>query len=214
MRLNIFDNVISKTLKETDFEKMVEMMRTSDKLHRLCQRRRDLITGNRKEEADIIKKKQIPAFAPAAFLYGGKGRDNVLGLTGICFMELDHIGCKIESLMETLKDDSHILLAMRSVSGDGIHFFARYTFRDMELPNYATMSSDRLNHTYGAVFKTIKNYYRNLLKAKIDESGANMERLCILSYDPELYYYPQAMPFTLIYDQHYVKRKPKTLQIV
>lgn len=202
MRLNIFENIMANKPKETEFVRMVGIMKTSEKLHKLCSQRQKLLASNNKTDADAIKKKRIPAFAPAAFMFDGKGRNNVIGLTGICFLESDHIDlAKIEETMQKIETDSHILLALRSVSGDGLHILVKYAFDGMEIPNYSAMSIDKMNRTYGAVFELLRDRYCQTLGITIDKSGSNMERLCIISYDPNLYCNLLAEPYIFKYEK-------------
>ncbi|MBO7144856.1 MAG: hypothetical protein J6W13_08510 [Salinivirgaceae bacterium] len=215
MRLNIFENIMAKKPKETELVRMVGIMKTSEKLHKLCSQRQKLLASNNKTDADAIKKKRIPAFAPAAFMFDGKRRNNVIGLTGICFLESDHMdSAKIQETMQRIENDSHILLALRSVSGDGLHIFIKYAFDGMEIPNYSAMSIDKMNRTYGAVFESLRNHYCQTLGITIDKSGSNMERLCIISYDPNLYCNLLAEPFIFKYEQQKKKGKPNVLKIL
>lgn len=212
MRLCIFSNLMAKYPQETDLKDIVRMMRNSERLQSLCERRRELLATNRREDADRIKKKLIPAFCPGSFLIDGKGRNNVIGLTDLCFLETDHISEEqISKVMESLREDCHIVLCLRSISGDGLHFLVRYRFKDMEQPSYRSMGKNRMNHTYGAVFKTLKNYYQDLLGVSIDLSGSNMERLCLMSFDKDLHYNPNAVPVVFMYEQQNIKKKPKRL---
>lgn len=202
MRLNIFENITTKKPKETELVRMIGIMKTSKKLHKLCSKRQKLLASNNKAYADAIKKKRIPAFAPAAFMFDGKGRNNVIGLTGICFLESDHMDLtKIEETMQKLENDPHVLLALRSVSGDGLHILIKYAFDGMEIPNYSAMSVDMMNRTYGAVFELLRDRYCQTLGITIDKSGSNMERLCIISYDPNLYCNLLAEPYIFKYEK-------------
>ena len=212
MRLCIFSNLMAKYPQETDLNDIVRMMRNSERLQSLCEQRRELLATNRREDADRIKKKLIPAFCPGAFLFDGKGRNNVIGLTDLCFLETDHISeDQIIKAMEVLRNDNHIVLCLRSISGDGLHLIARYRFKDMEQPSYRSMGKNRMNHTYGAVFKTLKNYYQGLLGVSVDSSGFNMERLCLMSFDKDLHYNPNAVPIVFIYEQQNIRKKPRRL---
>lgn len=87
MRLSIFRNILAKSPQETELDDIVRIMRTSERFRSLCERRNMLMKDGKKAEADDIKKGMIPAFAPAAMMYDGKGRIN----------------------------DEHIILAVRSI---------------------------------------------------------------------------------------------------
>ena len=212
MRLCIFSNLMAKYPRETDLNDIVKMMRSSERLQSLCEQRRELLAKEKRVDADRIKKKMIPAFCPGAFLFDGKGRNNVIGLTDLCFLETDHISEKrISKAMELLRKDCHTVLCLRSISGDGLHLIVRYRFKDMEQPSYHNMGKNRMNHTYGAVFMSLKKYYQGLLGVHIDSSGANMERLCLMSFDKDLHYNPDAVPLVFIYEQQNLRKKPKRL---
>ena len=202
MRLNIFNNLLTKYPQETELDDIVRIMRDSERLHSLCQQRVALIADGKKKEADIIKKEKVPAFAPNAFLFDGKSRNHVIGLTDLCFLETDHISEEqIDRTMEVMRNDEHVVLALRSMSGDGLHFLIRYGFKDMEQPSYRNTKRGRMNHIYGAVFKTLKHIYQEKLDVRIDPSGANMERLCLISSDKNLYYNPNASPVVFLYEK-------------
>lgn len=196
--------------QETSLDAIVEAMKSSKKIKELCDRRRIMLSQGLKDQANKIKKKRIPAFCPGAFLFDGKGRKNVVGLTNLCFLEIDHIASEhILRITALLKEDCHVLLYYRSISGDGLHFIVKYNFDNIQTPSYNTMGINRMNHTYGVVFNTLRRMYQQKLGVIIDPQGANMERLSLLSFDPDLFYNPKATPFKLIYTQKPIKRKPK-----
>ena len=214
MRVSIFNNVVASEPQDTELYMIAYMMQTSEKLRSLCEQRRELLAKNNREEADRIKKKKIPAFCPGAFLFDGKGRDNVIGLTDLCFLETDHIDETLIANAKTiLNNDPHVVLCYQSISGDGLHLIVKYKFKNLEHPSYHNMGLNRMNHTYGAVFKTLKYYYQGLLGVQFDPTGANMERLCLLSFDKDLHYNPNAVPVTIVYEQQNIGKKPHKLKI-
>ena len=214
MRLNIFSNLVAKYPQETNLDDIVRIMRNSEKLHSLCHQRVKLIANGKKEEAELIKKKQIPAFAPCAYMIDGKSRNHVIGLTDLCFLEIDHITEEqIQTAKGILSKDEHVMLALRSISGDGLHFLIRYGFYDMEQPSYGNTRRGRMNYIYGAVFKTLKTTYQEALGVRIDSSGANMERLCLISADKDLYYNPNALPVIFLYEKEKIRKSPMILTI-
>ena len=58
------------------------------------------------------------------------------------------------------------------------------------------------------------NHYNNILHLPIDESSKNAVQTCNISYDADLYYNPNALPYTLIYEHQKVGKKHKLLQMV
>ncbi len=215
MKLCIFNSLLSKYPQETELDSIVKVMRTSKKLFMLCEDYKKLdVEGDIKGKLKI-KRKEIPAFVPSALLYGGKGHRNVIGLTDLCFMDIDGLDEEqINTAMKSLKDDEHIVLALRSMSGKGLHFLVRYRFKDKEQPQIVNMSYIRMALTYTAVFNTLRSYYNNILQLPIDDSCKNVVQTCNISYDEDLYYNPKALPYTLIYDHQKVGKKRSTLQMI
>ena len=214
MRLSILSCVMAKFPKETELEDIVRIMRSSPKLRLLCEEYRVHDANGDKQGKLGIKRKKIPAFIPSALLYGGKGHRNIIGLTDLCFMDVDGINDKqINDTMKILREDAHVVLALRSMSGKGLHFFVRYSFKNMELPQITTMSYKRMAVTYSAVFNTLSLHYNQILHLPIDESCKNAVQTCNISYDEDLYYNPDALPYSLIYEHQKVGKQQKTLQI-
>jgi hypothetical protein len=211
----IFNNVIQSNPQETTLEEIVRVMQTSKRLEDLCRQRKKYIKMGNKMKADHIKKKMLPAFSPIAYYFGGKRREDVIWLTDICFLDYDHVEEeKLTQAIQALRKDEHTLLACRSVSGDGLHLLIRYKFQNREHPGIENMTCNRMNFTYGSVFKTISRHYAKIMDFPIDKQGSNMERLCIISYDSDLYYNPSAIPIVLMYEQRKRTKYPKVFNEV
>ena len=202
MRLCIFKCVMSKYPQETELDDIVRIMRTSDRLRALCEKYRNISGKGEKREKRNIKIKAIPAFIPSALVFEGKGHSHVIGLTNLCYMDIDHLNVKqMNEAIETLKQDEHVVLISRSMSGNGLHFLVKYGFKDMEQPQITTMSANKMVKTYVAVFNTLSQQYQIKLNLPIDESGKNVVQLCNISYDADLYYNPNALSYTLIFEK-------------
>ena len=202
MKLCIFSCVMAKFPKETELNDIVRIMRTSQRLRALCENYQKHNDVGNKAKKDKIKKWMIPAFIPSALLFDGKAQRNIVGLTNLCYMDIDHIDeSQINETLEILKQDEHVVLALHSMSGKGLHFLVKYEFKGMEQPQITTMSYKRMVVTYTAVFNTLSLHYQNILNLPIDESGKNAVQTCNISYDEDLYYNPNAIPYTLIYER-------------
>ena len=214
MQLCVFKKVTIKMPSDVELDDIVNEMKASEGLRLRCEHINILLKKGKVKEAKELKQKTLPAFAPAALLYDGKGRGNVTGLTDLCFLDIDHITEEqIATAMLLLRNDPHVVLAVRSSSTLGLHILVRYKLDGIEHPWVGNMGTNRMNHTYGSVFKTLHTHYQEILKLPIDKVCNNMERLCFFSYDPELYYNPAATPFLLQYIHQDLKRKPKILHI-
>jgi hypothetical protein len=191
MQLSVFKKVTLKMPFDIELDEIVAEMKTGEGLRLRCEHINILVKKGKIKEAKELKKKSLPAFAPAAFLFDGKARGNVTGLTDLCFLDIDHITDEeIEEAMTLLRNDPHVVLAVRSTSVHGLHILVRYKLDGVEHPWIGNMGTNRMNHTYGSVFKTMRHHYQDILQLTIDKLCSNMERLCFYSYDPYLYYNP------------------------
>ena len=168
----------SKTPLPGDLEKLVEFMKTDEKLKFLTQSYR--LTGKKTYKADA------PLFAPACYLEGGKGQDNIRELTHLSLVDFDELFTEVppditalNALKQKLCDDPHTLLCYITMSGNGIRVIYPYEGDD-----------------YPAAFAKGNDYYQQLIGKKADFQCKNVNRLSGLAYDPEAYYKSCAKPFT------------------
>lgn len=177
-QVTIFQNMTSKTPLPGDLEKLVEFMKTDEKLKFLTQSYR--LTGKKTYKADA------PLFAPACYLEGGKGQDNIRELTHLSLVDFDELFTEVppditalNALKQKLCDDPHTLLCYITMSGNGIRVIYPYEGDD-----------------YPAAFAKGNDYYQQLIGKKADFQCKNVNRLSGLAYDPDAYYKSCAKPFT------------------
>ena len=95
--------------------------------------------------------------------------------------------------MNILRNDKNVLLASRSVSNEGLHVLVPYKLKDMERPpERESMTPDEMEDFYADVYNYLADKYLKKLGLMPDYQAGHMERLYIISYDPELYYNPNA----------------------
>ena len=85
-----------------------------------------------------------------------------MGLTDLCFIDIDHIKTekKVDMAMSILRDDRNVLLASRSVSGNGIHILVRYRIKDEDVaPQIDNMSPKKMQKQYRWVFDILGRQY-------------------------------------------------------
>ena len=204
MRVNIFKNVVAARPQETELDKIVYMMEFSQELCTRTQVYRQNLAWGHKKKVKTMKITRFPAFTPCVVLYEGKTRQNVIGLTDLCFLDIDHIDKekKIEEVLNNLRNDKNVVLASRSVSGDGVHILIRYQQKDKETPpQRTTMSADEMQELYGKIYDHLAVVYLLRLGLEADMGAAHMEHMFIASYDPYLYYNPEAEPLMLDLDK-------------
>ena len=177
-KVSQFANMTSKTPIQGDLESLVSFMKTDKKLMFLTQSYRQ--TGKKTFKADA------PLFAPACYLEGGKGQDNIRELTHLSLVDFDELFPQVppditalNALKQKLCDDPHTLLCYITMSGNGIRVIYPYEGDD-----------------YPAAFAKGNDYYQQLIGKKADFQCKNVNRLSGLAYDPEAYYKSCAKPFT------------------
>ena len=182
MRVTIFKSVKASWPQETELDDIVRMMMSSPKICERTQTCRQYLAKGDKKEADKIKISSFPAFAPCASFYEGKARGHGIGLTDLCYL-----------------DDPNVVMASRSVSGRGLHILVRYQLKGFEIPPQRTkMTPKTMQKVYGEVFEYLALKYQLKLGLEPDYHAQNMGHVYIVSYDPDLYYNPNAE--TLVVD--------------
>lgn len=136
-------------------------------------------------------------------MIGGKGHDNIVALTGLCFIDIDKISQEeVAKLRVLASEDEHVVMVKQSVSGNGIHIFVRYTVQNSRLMAMCGLAPREMKNKYIKISKAIHHYYKGKLKLKLKlklvKSATNPCQLCIISADEYVYYNPLAKP--LIYD--------------
>lgn len=197
MRVYIFNSVKSAGPRTEELDKIVSLMQSSQEIRLRTILHRKFIESGDDSSAEQIKISKIPAFAPCVFFDGRIGRKYVLGLTDICYLDFDDIKeeSKLIDAMNTLRNDKNVLLASRSISNEGLHILIRYKLKDMEIPSEGSlMTPMEIQEVYGKVCNFFMAKYQNEIGMTADSHSINMDRLYIMSYDPDLYYNPDAEP--------------------
>ena len=207
MELNYFRHLYTKRPGTMSLRKIVNISRSAPEIVANTKEAREWYAKGETGKGDIIKFTQLPAFAPGAILEGGKSKNNVVDLTGICFIDIDHISEEQTNLtVQSLKDDPYTLFVGKSVSGKGIHLLVRYII-DFGTGNLPFLSNPtRLRALYKKVFLSLAALYSDKLGVLVDLSGVNAERLCIISYDPHLYYNPDSKTYIFDFGSGSIKR--------
>lgn len=210
MDVTIFKHLHSAKPQRTPLEKIVQMIRTSPLLQEYTEEARRHYAAGEKDKGDSIKKNLLPAFAPTGYLLDSKGRASLIGPTGLCFVDIDHIETQqVDASMAPQQSDEHVLLAARSISGKGIHILVPYTLWREDPTSPLPATPGKMNQTYGSMFKSTAARYRELLGLQTDKAAENAERLCLVSYDADAWYNSSAKPIVYRYEFQKSEKKPK-----
>lgn len=198
MRVGIFKNVKWATQpEETELDKIVYMMQFSQELCARTLKYRKYLAWGRKKRVEDMKISIFPAFIPCAMMNGGKARKDVVGLTDLCYLDIDHIKNEklIRNTMNMLRNDENVVMASRSISGHGIHILIRYQLKNTETEQEGDrLPPKKMQEIYGKVFNHLAVMYMMKLGLETDMHAGHIEHMYILAYDYELYYNPNAEP--------------------
>lgn len=200
MLVNLFKKVRAPWGQDAELDQIVNSMQTNQEIRLRTILYRKLWKSGEKMSADYMKTVKFPAFAPCASFYGGKRKNNVLRLTDLCYLDFDDVEeeKRLIDAMNILHGDSNVLMASRSVSNEGLHVLIRYQLKDMELPpKRESMSPDEMQNLYSEVHDFFAAKYLQKLDLIPDYNARDMGHLYIVSYDPELYYNPNAESLTI-----------------
>lgn len=188
---SVFENVQAKTctgdVTISDLCRVVlrgyfVVKRRSYDLIRITEEARKALLEGRKEVYDNSKKYSLPAITPHAYYPNGRKDQDEHTLSGIMMLDFDHQEHP-EILVEKAKEISGVILACKSLSGEGIHLLVRYT----------PVDEQRFAETY----QVCMDYFEYELGVKADPACKNISRLMIVNYDPDAYCNPEALPLDL-----------------
>ena len=150
---------------------------------------------------DKAIKESCPLFGVAALFEGGKRKEQIVALTGLSLVDIDHVGtagdslmnneeCIIDTLRSKAEQDPHTLLCYTTISGEGLRIIFRY-----ELDSSFTLTQ-QMQH-YGKVFAAGNAYYAQLLGVETDLQCKNVTRLSGLAHDAQVFFNADAVAFTI-----------------
>lgn len=167
-------------------ERVYEAIRGNDELRKRTEQYRELLTDKKKAQAARrMKTEQFDMMLPAAVCGNARKLEELQRYTGLCQMDLDHLGSRTDELMRRLCEIPEVLLAYRSLSGQGIHVLYAY-----EVPPGGVTEE-----YYRQAFRQGNEWLANLLVADYDpevEPPVHGQNLC---HDAEAYFNPEARLF-------------------
>ena len=178
-----FENFTSKRPVSLTLDAIANFMR--------CDHRLESLTKAYRQTGSKHIKMETPLFAVACFFDGGKGKENIKGLTGLSMVDFDHISPsgplkeeELSALRSKIAGDTHTVMCYTTISGNGLRIIFRY-----ELPQSKTEGvGDHVFEQYKAAFYAGNAYYEKLLGMKADMQCKNITRLSGIAHDPDVFF--------------------------
>ncbi|MBY0066657.1 VapE domain-containing protein [Empedobacter falsenii] len=123
-------------------------------------------------------KKSLIAFTPSATFKGGRKLEYLQYYNQIIVLDIDKVEKnKLAEIKQKAIELSTTFMAFISPSNNGLKLFIK-----------VSTNQDEHKNTYNI----IKEFYEKELEIEIDKSGKDITRLCFYSYDPEIFFNPNA----------------------
>jgi BT4734-like, N-terminal domain len=130
---------------------------------------------------DFLKKK-LPAILPSGE-FSSRGNDGLLQHSGLICGDLDSLGPDLQHVRDNLLKSPFLWALFVSPTGDGLKAFFR-------------VPADPLKHL--ASFGAVERHVLELTATQIDQTCKDPARLCFVSFDPNLWFNPDAREMTLL----------------
>ncbi|MGV0927247.1 VapE domain-containing protein [Empedobacter sp. ULE_I145] len=123
-------------------------------------------------------KKSLLAFTPSATFKGGRKLEYLQNYNQLIVLDIDKVEKnKLAEIKQKAIELSTTFMAFISPSNNGLKLFIK-----------VSTNQDEHKNTYNIV----KEFYEKELQIEIDKSGKDITRLCFYSYDPEIFFNPNA----------------------
>ena len=199
MNISIFKNFTSKQPHLELLEGVANLIRTDEKLK--------AFTASYRQTDNKTFKTECQLFAVACTFEGGKGQENITGLTGLSLVDFDHIVDsptdsadlsykqsvteKLQKLKKKIIADPHTLMCYTTISGNGLRIIFKYEIPNHDTSQLITNNSSLINF-YTQAFFAGNAYYERLLGIKADPQCKNITRLSGLAHDPDVFLRPES----------------------
>ena len=195
LRVSLFACPKSYSSTLVPLSEIVRMMRYDDILReRTFQYRETMVAMGKKTANKNIKERLVHAFSVAVTFKGlGHSSEQASQWTGLAMCDIDKIDdpAELEAAFERLSHDPHVLLMYRTISGTGLRILYWY---QREEGQKVDDTSWRAAFVYG------NEQLSNVAGHAYDEACSDFTRLSGMANDPQLYFNPDAIPYTIADD--------------
>lgn len=178
------------TLRTLKIEQLVEQMKVETKAQLVSAMREVLPYILPGDKNDYVQK--VPKLLPAAAFIRKNGIMTMSEYNGIVMLQVNNLSGLMEAdaVKERVKELPQTYLAFTGSSGKSVKIWVRFTYPDDLLPVGREQAELFHAHAYWLAVK----FYQPQLPFDIDLKEPSLEQYCRLTYDPDLYFNPEAMP--------------------
>lgn len=181
------------TMRTLKIERLVEQMKKETKAQPVSNMREVLPYMLPGDKNDYIEK--VPKILPAAVFVRENGVMAMSEYNGIVMLQVNGLSGHMEAdeVKERVRELPQTYLAFIGSSGKSVKIWVRFTYPDNRLPDNREQAEVFHAHAYRLAVK----YYQPQLPFDIELREPSLEQYCRLTFDPELYFNPEAMPVYL-----------------
>ena len=141
------------------------------------------------EKAANEKKIELPEITFSANYRGGRSNATLVKYLGYIVVDIDHQTQEaLARILALAKKCAHTRIAFISPKGMGLKIVVRVCRTDGTLPE----TIQEIEDFHHAAYHKIASFYAQLCGVEVDTSGQDVSRTCLFSYDPNIYFNPDA----------------------
>ncbi|WP_288147605.1 BT4734/BF3469 family protein [Bacteroides acidifaciens] len=178
------------TLRTLKIEQLVEQMKVETKAQLVSAMREVLSYILPGDKNDYVQK--VPKLLPAAAFIRKNGIMTMSEYNGIVMLQVNNLSGLMEAdaVKERVKELPQTYLAFTGSSGKSVKIWVRFTYPDDLLP----VDREQAELFHAHAYRLAVKFYQPQLPFDIDLKEPSLEQYCRLTYDPDLYFNPEAMP--------------------
>ncbi|WP_281513327.1 BT4734/BF3469 family protein [Bacteroides acidifaciens] len=178
------------TLRTLKIERLVEQMKVETKAQLVSAMREVLPYILPGDKNDYVQK--VPKLLPAAAFIRKNGIMTMSEYNGIVMLQVNNLSGLMEAdaVKERVKELPQTYLAFTGSSGKSVKIWVRFTYPDDLLP----VGREQAELFHAHAYRLAVKFYQPQLPFDIELKEPSLEQYCRLTYDPDLYFNPEAMP--------------------
>jgi hypothetical protein len=211
MKVTIFQN-FTQIKSHQHISEVLDQIK-SDKYKSQVAELQKLVNSDNLDEYNK-QKKSLLAFTPSGYFVGGRKMQFLKEYSSLIILDFDKLTeNRLKLLCEKIPSIPYTLALFKSPSGNGCKVLVRVKPSNSEITELPPPCSQgepvlslskegqgvgTLQQFHLLAFNQVRQYYEDRLALQVDPSGKDITRLCFFSYDPDLYYNPEASTYQVI----------------